>query len=202
MSSFTQKINKMSWADIADDADNEYNKEQEQEQEQAQEQEQEQEQEQDPIQVNKKQFEQDPIQVNKKQFEQDPIQVNKDELTNGINIPLNGIVLTYRLFDLLDGRNRVLFNTNHIEEITKIMIGKNGFYLKHININSGVLRIWCRNENPISKVFDVHIRKDDLYGGHITFWALKKRANEVVNEFYLRRFNHFIRFNNNNLART
>tara|TARA_Y100000590_G_C15506528_1_gene933737 strand:- start:97 stop:723 length:627 start_codon:yes stop_codon:yes gene_type:complete len=102
-------------------------------------------------------------------------------------------ILNYNLSQLLDAPAKRVFNTNDINEITKIIIGRGGFHLKNITYQSGAISIWCRdttyNNVVPDKSFDVSVYSstEHLYSSQIAFWMLKRRANIVVNEYYNRR---------------
>lgn len=122
----------------------------------------------------------------------DVVEQNKDiiqEIQNDteelVTLP-KMFIASYPLMDLLDGNNKLIFYEN-INEITKIIIGKGGYYLKNITAFSGVISLWCRTDENNKKHFDVHLFHNDLYGGQIAFWMLKKRVNYVVMDFYERR---------------
>ena len=138
------------------------------------------------------------VEENKKvmEQEQDYVQVQQviphvqQQVVN--NLPILAI-LNYNLSQLLDASAKKVFNTNDINEITKIIIGRGGFHLKNITQQSGAISIWCRdttyNNVVPDKSFDVSVYSstEHLYSSQIAFWMLKRRANIVVNEFYNRR---------------
>ena len=114
--------------------------------------------------------------------EENPQPVVEEKTQPEIQSPLT---ITYNLMQLLDEPARQKFKIENIEEITRIIIGKSGFYLKNITYQSGVQCIWCRNIDS-GKTFDITFYSDNanIYSGQIVFWMLKRRVNEVVNYFY------------------
>ena len=108
--------------------------------------------------------------------------VVEEKTQPAIQLPLT---ITYNLMQLLDDPARQKFKIEDIEEITRIIIGKSGFYLKNITYQSGVQCIWCRNIDS-GKTFDItfHSGNANIYSGQIVFWMLKRRVNEVVDHFY------------------
>ena len=116
-----------------------------------------------------------------------------DEIKEENNTSLPFIKLSINVFDLYDG-DKTLINTNQkIIEITKIIIGRHGYFLKDISIKSDVIGIWCRTSNDLNennlnnRYFDVTILKEyKICSYQIVYWMLKKRVNIVINNYLQR----------------
>ena len=110
--------------------------------------------------------------------------INEVVTENKQNLP-NMVILPYELISLIDNKQNI--NNKDLNEITKIIIGRGGYYLKEITSLSGVITIWCRTDDKNNKIFDIHQYNNDYYGSNIAYWMLKKRINYVVQDFYERR---------------
>jgi hypothetical protein len=100
-------------------------------------------------------------------------------------------IILINLIDLFDGDKRLILTNKVLDELTKIIIGKKGYYLKKISNDCGINTIWCKTDtnlneyNLYNRYFKLTFREynDNQYSYNLTYWMLKKRVNEVIYKY-------------------
>lgn len=100
-------------------------------------------------------------------------------------------IILINLIDLFDGDKRLILTNEVLDELTKIIIGKKGYYLKKISNDCGINTIWCKTDtnlneyNLYNRYFKLTFREynDNQYSYNLAYWMLKKRVNEVIYKY-------------------
>lgn len=100
-------------------------------------------------------------------------------------------IILINLIDLFDGDKRLILTNKVLDELTKIIIGKKGYYLKKISNDCGINTIWCKTDtnlneyNLYNRYFKLTFREynDNQYSYNLAYWMLKKRVNEVIYKY-------------------
>ena len=109
---------------------------------------------------------------------------------NELLLNQNNIILI-NLIDLFDGDKRLILTNQVLDELTKIIVGKKGYYLKKIANDCGINTIWCKTDtnlneyNLYNRYFKLTFREynDNQYSYNLAYWMLKKRVNEVIYKY-------------------
>tara|TARA_B100000900_G_scaffold280460_1_gene239903 strand:+ start:2180 stop:2608 length:429 start_codon:yes stop_codon:yes gene_type:complete len=100
-------------------------------------------------------------------------------------------IILINLIDLFDGDKRLILTNEVLDELTKIIIGKKGYYLKKISNDCGINTIWCKTDtnlneyNLYNRYFELTFKEynDNQYSYNLAYWMLKKRVNEVIYKY-------------------
>lgn len=106
-------------------------------------------------------------------------------------------IILINLIDLFDGDKKLILTNQVLDELTKIIVGKKGYYLKKISNDCGINTIWCKTDtnlneyNLYNRYFKLTFREynDNQYSYNLAYWMLKKRVNEVIYK-YLQKNNY------------
>ena len=100
-------------------------------------------------------------------------------------------IILINLIDLFDGDKRLILTNEVLDELTKIIIGKKGYYLKKISNDCGINTIWCKTDtnlneyNLYNRYFKLTFNEynENQYSYNLVYWMLKKRVNEVIYKY-------------------